>query len=200
MRPTGSAVVLEARRRRALQLLARDLSLTAVARRLGCAPSSVMRWRDAVRRHGERGFMVGASPGRPSKLTARQRQQLLRVLTAGPLAEGYRPDLWTTAWVAAVIEARFHVTYHPAHVGRLLHQWGWTPQKPERCALNRDEAAIATWKQRAWALVKTSRGGTPTSSSRTNRVSNRSPPSGALGRRGARRRSSGTGRTTIVSP
>ena len=107
MRPKGKAAALEARRRRALQLLARDLSLTEVARRLGCALSSVLRWREAVRRHGEAGFTVGASPGRPRKLTARQQQRLLRVLTAGPLAAGYRTDLWTTARVAEVIEARF---------------------------------------------------------------------------------------------
>ena len=173
MRPKGKAAVLEGRRRRALALLQRDLSLTEVARRLGCAPSSVLRWRDAVRAHGEAGFTVRASPGRPRKLTARQQQRLLRVLTAGPLNAGYRTDLWTTARVADVIEARFHVRYHPAHVGRLLHQWGWTPQKPERRALNRDEAAITTWKQRAWARVKkTSRAGTRTSSSSTSRASN----------------------------
>ncbi len=172
MRPKGKAPVLEARRRRALRWLDQDLSAAEVARRLGCAPSSVGRWRAAVERDGEAGFTVHASPGRPRKLTARQQQRLLRVLTAGPRAAGYRSDLWTAARVAEVIEARFHVRYHPAHVGRLLHQWGRTPQKPERRALNRDEAAITEWKRRAWARVnKTSRAGTRTSSSRTNRAS-----------------------------
>jgi transposase len=165
MRPKGSAAVLEGRRRQALALLKEGLSLNGVARRLGCAPSSVMRWRNAVRRRGERGFRVGRSPGRPAKLTARERRQLVRLLLRGSLAEGYRTDLWTTARVAEVIQRHFGVRYHADHVGRLLHALAWSPQKPERRALQRDEAAIARWKQAAWPRIKkTPRGWGPTSS------------------------------------
>lgn len=172
MRPKGGAGVLEARRRRALALLKDDVSLHDVARRLGCAPSSVMRWRDAVARAGEAGFAVRRASGRPPKLTRAQARRLIALLLKGPLAAGYQTDLWTTARIADVIEAQFDVTYHPDHVGRLLHRLGWTPQKPERRALQRDEAAITAWKQRAWPRQKkTPRGWGPTSSSSTNRAS-----------------------------
>jgi transposase len=125
-----------------------------------------MRWRDAVRRRGERGFRVGASPGRPPKLTKRQRQHLVRLLLQGSLAHGYRTDLWTTARVAEVIARHFGIRYHPDHVGRLLHALHWSPQKPERRALQRNEAAIARWKREEWPRVKkTPRGWAPTSSS-----------------------------------
>lgn len=172
MRPKGGAAVLEARRRRALAMLKEDVSLNAVARRLGCSPSSVMRWRDAVAAEGETGFVVHASPGRPPKLTAAQQRRLVKALLAGPLKAGYATDLWTTPRIAELIRVRFGASYHPDHVGRLLHQLGWTPQKPERRALQRDEAAIARWKTREWARVKkTPRGWAPTSSSSTNRGS-----------------------------
>jgi transposase len=170
MRPKGGAAVLEGRRRRALKLLKEELSLNEVARRLGCAPSSVMRWRDAVERLGPEGLKVRTSPGRPPKLSARERAKLEKVLLAGPVASGYRTDLWTTARVAGVIRKRFGVRYHPDHVGRLLHQMGWSAQKPERRALERDEAAIERWKKRDWPRVKkTPRGWEPTSCSWTNR-------------------------------
>lgn len=172
MRPRGSAAVLEARRRRALALLKDGLSLNAVARLLRCAPSSVMRWRDRVRRKGERGFRVGASPGRPPKLAAQQRRQLVRWLLQGPIAHGYRTDVWTTGRIAKLIEDRLGVRYHPDHLGRLLHAMGWSPQKPERRALQRDEAAIERWKREAWPRIKkTQRGWAPTSSSSTNPAS-----------------------------
>ena len=172
MRPKGSADVLEARRHRALALVTRGLSLNAIARTLGCAASSVMRWRDAFRRGGLAGLKVRAAPGRPPKLSRAQQRRLIRRLVKGARAHGYRTELWTTARIAEVIRRTFGVHYHRDHVGRLMHQLGWSHQKPETRALERDEARIAEWKRREWARVKkTPRGWAPTSSSSTNPAS-----------------------------
>ena len=172
MRPKGSAEVLEDRRRRALKLLKRGLSLNAVARGLGCAASSVMRWRNAVRRGGPEALRVRPTPGRPPRLTPAQQQRLLRVLLKGAMAHGYRTELWTTARIATVIERSFGVQYHRDHVGRLMHQLDWSHQKPESRALERDEERIAQWIRQDWPRVKkTLRGWGPTSSSSTNRAS-----------------------------
>ena len=154
MRPKGSAEVLEERRRRALGLLREKWSLHAVARRIGCAASSVKRWRDAWRRGGAPALRVRRSPGRPPKLSAHQQRRLVRLLLRGATAHGYRTELWTTARMAAVIRREFGVVYHRDHVGRLLHQLGWSHQKPERRAAERDEAAIARWTQVSWPRVK----------------------------------------------
>lgn len=172
MRPLGSAKVLEARRQRALSLVARGLSLNEAARKLGCAPSSVMRWRDAVRRYGSAGLAVRFSPGRPPKLRAGERRRLVKILLKGAPAQGYSTDLWTTSRIAAVIRKTFRVTYHPDHVGRLLHQLEWTHQKPETRALERDEVAIEHWTRVEWPRVKKTPGGwAPISSSSMSRGS-----------------------------
>ena len=166
MRLPGSARVLESRRRRALALVQQGLSLNDVARRLGCAPSSVMRWMKAHEREGEAGLKVRSASGRPRRLTARQESRLLRALLRGPTAHGYDTDLWTTLRIAEVIEKMFGVRYHRDHVGRLLGRCGWSPQKPERRARERDEAAIAEWKRTRWPRVKRGLSGWgPTSSS-----------------------------------
>lgn len=166
MRLPGSARVLEARRRRALALVQQGLSLNAAARRLGCAASSVMRWINAHRRHGDDGLKVRPAPGRPRRLTATQEARLLRQLLRGASAHGYGTDLWTTQRIAEVIERQFGVRYHRDHVGRLLARNGWTPQKPERRARERDEDAIARWKRTRWPRVKRGLSGWgPTSSS-----------------------------------
>lgn len=172
MRPKGSADVLEDRRHRALALVKRGLSLNAIARKLGCAASSVMRWRDAFRRGGPAGLKVRAAPGRPPKLSRAQQRRLVRHLVKGAMAHGYRTELWTTARIAEVIRSTFGVHYHRDHVGRLMHKLGWSHQKPEARALERDEDRIAEWKRREWARVKkTPRGWAPTSSSSTNPAS-----------------------------
>jgi len=162
-RPKGSADLLKDRRKRALALLDTGQTLNEVARQIGCNASSVMRWRDARRRRGEKGLEVRFSPGRPRRLDRKQQQRLIRMLLKGAQAQGYRTELWTTARIAEVIRRELGVEYHRDHVGRLMHRMGWSPQKPERRAVERDEAAIRRWKHKDWPRVKkTLRGWAPT--------------------------------------
>ncbi len=172
MRPRGPAALLEDRRRRALNLLDQRFSLHEVARRIGCAASSVLRWRNARKKGGPQALQVRFSPGRPPKLSRPQKRRLLQLLLRGALAHGYRTDLWTTARIAEVIRRSFGVRYHPDHIGRLMHQLDWSYQKPERRARERDEAKIERWKRKRWPQVKkTPRGWRPTPSSSTSRAS-----------------------------
>jgi len=172
MRPKGSKGELERRRRRALVLVKEGFSLNEVARRLGCNASSVKRWRDSERDGGEDALKAKPTPGRPPRLTAVEKEKLAEFLLEGSLAHGYRTDLWTTLRIAQVIEKKFGVHYHRDHVGRLLHSFKWSHQKPERRAAERDEEAIEEWKKKKWPrLKKTPRGWAPTSPSSTNRGS-----------------------------
>ena len=38
--------------------------------------------------------------------------------------------------------------------GRLLHDLGWSPQKPQRRAAERDEKIIQRWIKHQWPLIK----------------------------------------------
>lgn len=171
MRPHGSPRALEERRRRAVALLKQHLSLYEVARRIGCNPSSVMRWRNAMSRGGADALRAKPAPGRPCRLTPRQKERLVRLLLKGAMAHGYRTELWTTLRIAELIRRHMRIVYHRNHVGKLLHDLGWSHQKPERRAMERDEEAIARWKRTLWPrLKKTPRGWGPTCSSSTNRA------------------------------
>ena len=154
MRPHGSQAALEARRRRAVAFLDQGHRVTDVARRIGCSHSSVVRWRDVVAEEGPAGLKAKPVPGCPAKLTARQRRRIPTLLVRGPLAWGFRTDLWTTPRIAEVIRRTFGVRYHPTHVGRLLFDLGWSCQKPERRALERNEQAIAAWKGPTWRAIQ----------------------------------------------
>jgi len=170
VRPSGSPIRLEARRLVAARLLRQGRSLTAIAGMLGCHPSAVMRWRDALQAFGEAGLKAKPAPGRPPKLRRRQWDRLVRVLLKGAMARGYRTELWTTQRIADVIEEEFGVSYHRDHVGRLMHRLGWSPQKPDRRALERNEENIERWKREEWPRIKKGRPTwAPSSSSSTNR-------------------------------
>jgi transposase len=131
-----------------------------------------MRWRDARKRYGEEGLKGKPAPGRPAKLGDRQKKRLIALLLKGAMANGYRTELWTTARVAELIERAFGVSYHRDHIGRLMASLGWSYQKPEKRALQRNEAAIEEWKRKEWPRIKkTLPGWAPISSSSTNQGS-----------------------------
>jgi len=127
MRPKGPARRLESRRHRALKLLRQGRSLRQVAHLVACVASSVMRWRDRWQQGGDEALRVRTTPGRPQKLTAAQQRRLVALLMKGARAHGYETDAWTSVRIAELIQRRFHIQYHPGHIGRLLHTLGWKP-------------------------------------------------------------------------
>ena len=154
MRPHGSPKELERRRERALELLQEGLSPVDVARRLGVDRRSVRRWKSAYRDGGRQALKAKPVPGRPPKLTSEDRDRLETLLLEGAQAAGYPSDLWTCRRVAEVVSRHFGVAYHIGHVGRLLHAMGWSPQKPQRRAVERQEERVQTWIKRDWPRIK----------------------------------------------
>ena len=98
-------------------------------------------------------------------------------LARGAIAHGYPTELWTLSRVGEVIEATTGVSYHPGHVWKVLHQMGWSRQRPARRAAERDEAAIERWVAEDWPRIKkTPAGGKPGSASKMRAGSASSPP------------------------
>jgi transposase len=123
---------------------------------VGVTPGAVVAWRQQYERKGEAGLAAKPHPGRKAKLSPAQRKKLLRLLKKGPQAHGYATDLWTLPRVAEVIRRRFGVRYDPSHVWRILNALGWSAQKPERRARERDEEGIDRWRKRDWPRIKKS--------------------------------------------
>jgi transposase len=154
MRPKGSAEALEVRRVRAGRLLLEGKGVREVSRLTGAVPASVSRWKKELEQGGLEALKAKPHPGRTPKLTRKQRQELEEILLKGAGAAGFPTDLWTLSRVTEMIEREFGVQYHPGHVWYILRDMGWSCQKPERRARERDEAVIRQWREQGWARVK----------------------------------------------
>ena len=144
MRPVGTAAELERRRRHAVGLLRRGESPTTVARILGVARPTLYRWKRQAERPG--GLHAKPHPGPTPRLCDDQLRELDGLLRQGAKAHGWRNQLWTAARVAQLLRRRFGVSLHPDHVRRFLRaRLGWTSQRPQRKARERDEDGIARW-------------------------------------------------------
>ncbi len=154
MRPYGDPRTLEQRRLKAIKLLGKGFGPGEIAKQLRVDRRSVHRWFVAYHDHGVEGLAPVPATGRPLKLTPKNREKLTDMLLQGATVFGYPTDLWTGPRVVDLIRRRFRVSYHAHHISRLLRSLGFSPQRPERRARERDEAAILEWVRSEWPRVK----------------------------------------------
>ena len=147
--------LLEKRRLEGARLLKRGVAQAEVARRLGVSRQSVSVWaKQLAELNGGVGKLKAKPLGRPKWLDAAQCQTLGAMLLKGALAAGFPTELWTVKRVRVLIEREFGVSYSNTGGWELLRKLGFTPQKPEKRALQRDEQAIVTWKRESWPALK----------------------------------------------
>jgi len=154
MRPKGTAQELERRRLRGMALLKQGHSGSQVARMLGVTSGAVSQWKKAYLWGGAGALRAIPHPGPTPKLTEAQQRRLERLLLKGARWHGFATELWTLPRIAEVILTRFGVVYEPSGVWRLLRRMGWSSQKPERRARERDDAEVAWWRRRDWPHIK----------------------------------------------
>ena len=56
-----------------------------------------------------------------------------------------------------MVRRRFGAEYTLAGMDLLLHRIGWSVQVPARRAAERNEAAIAAWREETWPVIKVRR-------------------------------------------
>ena len=121
----GYANWREYRRQLAWDMVQRGMAQKAVADLLDVTQAAVSQWVKRAREEGRAALQAKArSEQRARKLAAEHIEKLRRVLTEGAEAHGFG-QRWTTENIAELIAERFDVQYHPAHVSRMLRQWGF---------------------------------------------------------------------------
>jgi transposase len=145
------------RRKEGVRLLTQGKKNQAeIARMLGVSEAAVSVWNKKLKKHGKESLAMRKATGRPPSLTLAHKAQLLKTLKKGAEAAGFETERWTQARVQQVIERKFGVHYHQNYISRLLHDLGWSVQKPETRAGERDEELIGAWISQDWPRIKKS--------------------------------------------
>lgn len=145
VRPRRDFGALETRRLEAAKLFRRGEHQAKVANRLGVSRQSVSRWCYAWKKQGHKGLKGAGRAGRLPRLDGAACRRLGAILQEGPASCGFTTHLWTLERVAWVIRKTFHIPYSVPQAWRLLGQLGWSRQRPNRKARERNEAAIRRW-------------------------------------------------------
>ena len=122
-----------------------SLSQREIARELGVNEGSVSRWKEMLKREGDKGLKVRRAPGRPCRLDEQGQQRLLTDLRKGARAHGYADERWTLPRIVEVLSKTQGLSYDPDHLSVVMRRLGWSVQRPQSKAVERDEARIQTW-------------------------------------------------------
>jgi transposase len=145
---------MERRRKRAAGMFEKGYTAAEVARRVGVSRQAATRWKGAWQQGGHSALGSKGAAGRKPRLNKHQHEQIISALLEGPVARGYRTNLWTLPRVALLIKDLTGVSYHPGHVWHLLRALDFSCQRPTRRAIERDEKKIAHWKRYTWPNLK----------------------------------------------
>ncbi|MFV0128630.1 IS630 family transposase [Streptomyces sp. HMX112] len=156
--PLTRPQLAEARRVRAAELFDQGRSSAEIARMLGVSDESVRRWKRVWEEGGVDALRRRPATGRPPKLDDAQVERVRTALEQGAQAHGFEAALWTLERVGLVVERVTGVVLSRASVWRLLTgRLGWSLQRPERRAVERDESEIARWIAHEWPRIKRGR-------------------------------------------
>jgi len=124
------------------------------ARAVGVARQTAYTWKAVLDEGGIDALRAMPARGRPPRLDAEQLQALGRTLLQSPTAHGFGTELWTLKRVGVLIQRLYGVKFGPTQIWRILGALGFSVQKPERRAIERDEDEVRTWKRKTWPALK----------------------------------------------
>jgi len=146
-----------AKRLQAIVMNAEGYSSGEIARILKAPRSKTSEWLRLYEEHGVDGLLEGHRSGRPRGLDDKERQQLGDILDSGPAAYGLDTGIWTSPMISWVIEEEFGIEYHPGHVRRILHEIGFSVQRPKRVLARADAAERDRWQRYTYPNIKKKR-------------------------------------------
>jgi transposase len=115
---------------------------------------SINRWLQWYEADGIEGLCSKKAAGRTPRLTQEQRDELAAIIEAGPQAAGYSSGMWTGPMLGDWVRSHFNVVYHNQHIPRLLHQMGFSVQRPRKRLARADAEAQAHWIRVRFPAIK----------------------------------------------
>lgn len=145
---------LERRRLRAGRMFAKGKSQYAVAIHFNVSTAAAHQWHTAWKADKENGLKSKGHPGFPSAYTPEKKKKLKKIILAGPIAYGYATNFWTIDRIRAVAKKKLDVELALKRTWQTVIELGFSVQKPERRARERNEQAITDWKLKTFPRLK----------------------------------------------
>ena len=142
------------KRLRAGRMLLSGKGCAEVAAAVGVARQTLYTWKRLLDEGGIDALRAVPERGRPAQLDEQQLAAVRAALLQNPTEHGFGTELWTLKRVGAVIERLHGVRFGQTQVWRILGALGFSPQKPDKRAIERNPDGVRGWKRSTWPRLK----------------------------------------------
>ena len=142
------------KRVKAGRLLLAGKGCAQVALAVGVARQTVYTWKKLLDEGGIDALRSVPERGRPAQLDDEQLASVRAAILQNPTEHGFGTELWTLKRIGAVIERLHGVRFGRTQIWRILGSMGFSPQKPDKRAIERKDEAARSWKRSTWPALK----------------------------------------------
>lgn len=125
-----------------------------VANDYGYNVRNLYKWLVTYKKYSYRGLKAVKVKGRNHKLTNEQLRKLKNLIGKDPRQLKFHFGLWTIAMVAKLIKDKFNVEYKISGIHRLLHELGYSYQKPILKPIERNKKAVQAWIKEEYPKIR----------------------------------------------
>ena len=147
-------IALERRRIKAMKWYAKGHTQTEVAKKFNVSDEAASCWVGIYEKSGLAGLKSKGQPGPESELDEEDKRKIRQAILKGPLAQGYDTDVWTLERLGKLIKKTAQVDYYKGHVWKVMVSLGFSCQRPETKAKERNEKKIKTWRLKIFPRLK----------------------------------------------
>ena len=152
------AAAQAALRNRAVRAVLDGMTQAQAARVFGVHHNAVNRWIKRYRQGGWAGLSErrrGRRPGEQPALSELQQQEIIALVREStPDQLGLPGFLWTREAVSELISQRYGRWLARTTIGGYLRGWGFSPQRPQRRALEQNPAAVRRWLAETYPAIR----------------------------------------------
>ena len=129
-------------------------SPTKLAELLGVNQDTVFNWLSKYREGGWNNLKRKKTPGRPPIVRGRHLRWIYKMITKDPQQLKFPFALWTRKRIQKAIKGRYRISLSVTSVGRLMHQLGFTCQKPLKKAYEQNPNLVGQWLKKRYPKIR----------------------------------------------
>ena len=145
------------RRLRALELYNKGWQQKHIAEALGVTKGAISQWIKKAKavppEQQAQALRVKKSSGRPPAIKPEDRGRLVALLESGAESFGFLGEVWTANRVRTLARRELKVSVGLTTIKKFLHEAGFSVQKPEVAATQKNEKAVAGFRG-GWTNLK----------------------------------------------